>query len=209
MLKLSPTLAGWMRRAICAFLLSLIALILPGSQAQTGARTVARSLDQLTKEADVIVHGYVTSVKLEPHPQLRNLTTTVVSIDVKDIYKGKPRKSIVFRQYVWDIVPHRNASEYSKGEELVLLLGPVSEYGLTSPVGLEQGRFRVYTDSRGQTVTVNGRGNRDLFRSVLERANAQGIQLSPRTAAMASHGQGGPVPLADLGDAIRTFAGTR
>jgi len=180
----------------------------PNSNAQRGARTLPRGLDQLTDEADVIVHGYVTSAKDEPHPQLRNLMTVVVSMSVKDTYKGKPQKSIVFRQYVWDLDPRRDISEYGKGQELVLLLGPISEYGLTSPVGLEQGRFRVLLDSKGQAIAVNGRNNFGLFNSVEERVRAQRLQLSPRTTLMVRRHEAGPLRLTDLEDAIRSFART-
>jgi len=196
-------------RAVAAFLLAFLVLVFETSSfAQSVARTVPRSLDQLTEEADVIVHGYITSTKVEPHPQLRNLRTVVVTMSVKDTYKGTSQKSLTFRQYVWDLDPRRAASEYGKGQEMVLLLGPVSEYGLTSPVGLEQGRFRVSLDRKGQAVAVNGRGNHGLFNSVEDRARARGLHLSARTLATARR-DSGPLPLADLEDTIRTFARNR
>ncbi len=201
-----------LRRISAIALCALVVLpygLLSASHAQLAARTLPRSLDQMSEEAERIVHGYVTSVKLEPHPQLSNLTTVVVSMTVKDTYKGTAPKSLVFRQYVWDADPQGKAAHYGKGQELVLLLGPVSEYGLTSPIGLEQGTFRISRDRKGHTTAVNGRGNVGLFKSVAERARTQGVQLSARTAAMATGHQAGPVALADLEDAIRTFARTR
>jgi hypothetical protein len=194
-----------------AVLCALVFLALnPGlSQAQGTARTLPRALDQLTEEADLIVHGYVTSTKIEPHPQLTSLMTVVVSMKVAATYKGKAQKSIVFRQYIWDLRNQLGSSDYRKGQELVLLLGPVSEYGLTSPVGLEQGRFFVSRDPKGNPLAVNGRGNLGLFDSVESRAQRSGLQLSPRTSALARRPPSGPVPLADLEDAIRTFGGTR
>jgi hypothetical protein len=194
--------------ALC--LLLVLTFLLPSdSNAQHGAFTLARGLDQLTEEADVIVHGYVTSTRIEPHPQLRNLNTIVVSLEVKDTYKGKSQKSLTFRQYVWDPDPQRELAEYGKHQELVLFLGPVSEYGLTSPVGLEQGRFRVYADQNKQVVAANGRGNRGLFNSVVQRARARGVTLTPRTLQIAQKTPASPLRLSDLEDAIRTFAGTR
>ena len=92
---------------------------------------------------------------------------------------------------------------------MVLLLGPVSEYGLTSPVGLEQGRFRVSLDKKGQAVAVNGRGNQGLFNSVEDRARAKGLQLSAHTLAAIKRRDAAPLSLADLEDAIRTFARNR
>jgi hypothetical protein len=191
-------------------LLPLLVLCLQSdSYSQSGARTLPLGLDQLAEQADVIVHGYVTSAKLEPHPQLHNLNTIVVTLRVKDTYKGNAEKSFVFRQYLWDPAPQRELAEYGKGQELVLFLGPVSEYGLTSPVGLEQGRFRVSTDKQKRPLAVNGRGNFGLFHMLAARAQARGITLSPRTLAAAQKNQAAPLPLADLENAIRTFAGVR
>jgi len=178
----------------------------PKAFAQFGARTRPRSLDQLSEEAAIIVHGRVVSARIEPHPQLRNLTTIVISMAVNDTYKGKPQKSFSFRQYVWD--PRHAAAEYGKGQELVLLMGPVSEFGLSSPVGLEQGRFRVSRDKAGQKVAVNGRGNLGLFEAVEQRAQARGMKLSARTMGIVRQQKAGPLPLADLENAIRSFAGT-
>src|SRR6266545_4839003 len=167
---------------LCASVLLLLAS--PDSHAQGTARTIPRALDQLTQESDLIVRGYVLSTRIEPHPQLTNLMTIVVSMNVVDTYKGKPRKSIVFRQYLWDLHAQFGATEYHKGQEVLLLLGPVSELGLTSPVGLEQGCFRVTRDVKGKAVALNGRGNLGLFDAVEQRAQARGLQLSPRTTAL-------------------------
>jgi hypothetical protein len=197
------------RRKHLVMLGILTCLLTVSSHAQRGALTVPRGLDQLTREADVILHGYVTSTKVEPHPQLANLMTVVVSMKVADVVKGAPQKTIVFRQYVWDLRDQLDGAQYRKGEELLLLLGPVSENGLTSPVGLEQGRFRIMRDKNGGALAVNGRGNVGLFDAVEKHAQAQGVPLSPRTAALVKRSQPGPVPLADLEDAIRAFKGTR
>ena len=173
------------------------------------ALTLPRSLDQLTEEAAVIVRGSVISAKIEPHPQLNNLMTAVITMRVLDSYKGKPPKTLVFRQYLWDLRAQLGTSEYGKGQEVLLLLGPVSEFGLTSPVGLEQGRFRISRDRKGLATAVNGRDNLGLFDSVGKRSRSRGITLSPRTSALVQKNKAGPLPLADLEDAIRTFAGAR
>jgi hypothetical protein len=159
----------------------------------------------LSEEAAMIVHGRVLSARIEPHPQLRHLTTVVVSMAVSDTYKGKPQKSFSFRQYLWD--PRHAAAEYVKGQELVLMMGPVSELGLSSPVGLEQGRFQVSRNEKGEKVAVNARGNFGLFNGVEQRARARGLILSARTAGMAREHKSGPLPLSDLENAIRSFAG--
>jgi len=166
-------------------------------------------MDQLTREAAVIVRGVVTSTKIEPHPQLKNLTTAVVSMQVLETYKGQSQKKLVFRQFVWDLRTQLSPQGYEKGQEVVLFLEPVSEYGLTSPVGLEQGRFRVTRDRQGRATVLNGRGNAGLFNSVEQRARAQGKQLSPRTATLAKQNKSGPLALSELEEAIRALGGDR
>lgn len=188
---------------------ALTVLAATTAHAQRGALTVPHSLDQLTEQADVIFRGSVISTKVEPHPQLRNLMTVVISMNVSETMKGSPRKSIVFRQYIWDLRDQLDAAQYQKGQELLLFLAPVSEYGLTSPVGLEQGRFHVWRDKKGRDLAVNGRGNVGLFDSLEKRAQTRGLRLSPKVAALVRKPRSGPAPLADLEDAIRTFRGVR
>ena len=185
-----------------------LVLLLPAvpSHAQRGARTTARSLDQLAQEAELIVHGSVVSAKVEPHPQFPNLMTVVITLDVQDTLKGSAQRSIQFRQYIWDPRDQVDKARYRKGEELLLMLGPVSKYGLSSPVGLEQGRFRILRDGQGHVTAINGRGNVGLFQQSEARARARGIALSARQSALLSQPQPGPVALSDLADAIRAFA---
>ena len=188
-----------------------IALLLCSScaLAQRGAITSPASIDQLSREATLIVHGYVTSATVEPHPQLHNLMTVLVTMNVEETLKGQSAKSVQFRQYIWDMRDQLDAAQYRKNEELVLLLGPLSQYGLRSPVGLDQGRFQVTRDASGRATAANGRGNLRLFEGTEERSQARGIRLSSRVLAVARHPAAGPVALSDLEDAIRTFARTK
>lgn len=189
--------------------LAALGLLCATAVGQRGALTAPRSLDQLSAEARLIVQGYVTSAKVEPHPQLKNLMTVVITVQVEDTLKGPAQKSLQFRQYIWDMRDQLDAASYSKGQEWLLLLGPVSPYGLTSPVGLEQGRFRILRDASGQATAVNGRGNAGLFQATAQRAQTQGLQLSPRVSALTRQTGAAPVPLNDLKDAIRAFAGAK
>ena len=177
--------------------------------AQRGALTAPESIDQLSEEATLIVHGHVTSAKVEPHPQLSNLMTVVVTVDVQETLKGTAQQSIQFRQYIWDMRDQLDAAQYAKNQEWLLMLGPVSQYGLRSPVGLDQGRFRITRDRQGQPVAVNGRANMHLFDAAEQRARARGVKLSSRVTALARQRETGPVPLSDLKEAIRSFARTK
>ena len=189
--------------------LALMLTITPTVPAQRGALTRPQSIDQLSEEATLIVQGHVTSAKVEPHPQLSNLMTVLVTMEVQETLKGAPQKSIQFRQYIWDMRDQLDAAQYAKNQELLLMLGPVSQYGLRSPVGLDQGRFRITRDGQGQPVAVNGQANLHLFEAAEQRAHARGIKLSTRVAALARQRDAGPVPLADLKDAIRSFSRTK
>src|SRR5256885_10521320 len=85
-------------RSLSKFCVCLISLLLPSmSFAQHGARTVPRSLDQMVQQAETIVHGSVISAKVEPHPELKNLSTVVVSMSVHSMLKGKAQKTLQFR----------------------------------------------------------------------------------------------------------------
>jgi hypothetical protein len=184
----------------------LLVCLCAGAQAQRGALTLDRGIDELTDEAAVVVRGHVREAHLEPHPQLKNLMTVVVTINVDKTLKGSSDKTLTFRQYVWDIRDKADAMGYGKSQELILMLGPVSQYGMTSPVGLEQGRFRVIRDSNGNASAINGRRNAGLFASLERRAKAKGIALPSRSAQLARTSNPGPVPLDDLEEVIRTFA---
>lgn len=63
---------------------------------------MARPLNQLVEESEVIVHASVVSSKIEPHPQLKNLMTVLVTMKVKQTYKGKASNKLILRQYVWN-----------------------------------------------------------------------------------------------------------
>lgn len=188
-------------------LLSLMALLGISSIAQRGAVTRQRSLDQMVDEADVIVQGSVISAKVEPHPQLKNLMTVLITMHVTETLKGNAAKAFQFRQYIWDIRDQIDSARYAKGQELILLLSPESQYGLRSPIGLEQGRFRIQYDKSGQAQAMNGRGNAALFEATGERAKAQGRKLSTQVSHLVQQPSGGPIAAIDLKAAIRSFMG--
>ncbi len=188
----------------CAGLVLLSALL---AQAQRGALVAPRSLDELTSRAETIVHGVVAAVRVEPHPEFSHLTTVVVTLNVQETLKGPAGARLEFRQYIWDVRDRFNAAGYRKGQELLLFLNPVSEYGLSSPVGLEQGRFRIVYDAQGRAQAVNGRNNAGLFRQTAQQAQARGVQLSARLQKTMQSFSEGPVALDDIREAVRGFAG--
>src|SRR5262249_8384663 len=105
----------------------------------------------------------VVSARVEPHPQLKNLQTVVLTLAVKEAYKGTPASTMTIRQFVWDVRDKKDAMGYRKGEEYILFLNPTTQYGLTSTTGLDQGRFQISKDSAGNDVVVNNLGNYGLL----------------------------------------------
>ncbi|HXE91322.1 MAG TPA: hypothetical protein VNK82_10205 [Terriglobales bacterium] len=177
--------------------------------AQRGAITLPRNLDELTRRSAVIVRGRVASARVEKHPQLTNLNTIVVTLHVTQTLKGKAGSRYTFRQYIWDFRDRQDAAGYRKGQELLLLMNPVSQYGLTSPAGMEQGRFRIFRDRSGREVAVNGFGNHGLFRDLETQLVKKGVKLSPRMASLVRQQPRGPIAVADLRDLILELQRTR
>ena len=175
------------------------------ANAQRGARTKLQSLDALTSEATQVVRGHVISAKVEPHPSFSNLMTVVVTFQVDKTLKGEAGRKLQFRQFVWDIRDFKDEAIYRRGEQMLLLLGPNSQYGLRSPVGLGQGRFRISKDAAGQETAVNESGNVGLFNSSTARTSAMQAKLSTRSSQMVKENLGGPMRLDDLESVVQSF----
>jgi len=179
-----------------------------GAYSQQHAQTAPADLDQLVQNAAVILRGEVISAAIERHPQFSNIQTVVVTISVKRVLKGEAPAIYTFRQFVWDMRDAADAAGYRKAGELLLFLNPNSSYGLTSPVGLDQGRFQVSHDPKGNRFAVNGRGNLGLFNQVPSKAASRGVTFSRQAQAMMAKPQR-QVPLDSLEEAIITLAGGR
>lgn len=174
--------------------------------AQHGARTAPANLNQLVHGAHTILRGFVVSARIEPHPQYSNLQTVVVTVQVSRVLKGEAVSTYSFRQFVWDERDLGDGAGYRKAGELLLFLNPASSYGLTSPVGLEQGRFRVMRDAKGKGSAVNGRGNIGLFQDVPANATEHGVVLSKAAQTMMQKSSG-QAPLDALEDTIVRLVG--
>ena len=174
--------------------------------AQRGAMTLPRNLEQMVVSAADIVRGTVLSARVEKHPELTNLDTLVVTLKLRDTLKGSAQGTYTFRQYIWDLRDVRDAAGYHKGQEYVLLMNGPSRYGLTSPAGMEQGKFRVLRDASGREVAVNGRGNVFLMRGVAADLAKSGATLSPGASSLVAKHQKGPIPVDDLVRLIRELA---
>jgi hypothetical protein len=186
-------------------LLAALTLVAPAS-AQQSAFTVPRNLEQLTERSAVIVRGSVVGVRMERHPELGNLDTVVVTLRVRETLKGQAGKTFTFRQYVWDLRDRMSAVGYAKGQELLLMMIAPSRYGLSSPAGMEQGRFRIQRDRSGREYAVNSHNNLRLFDGVGAQMARKGITPSSAAANLLAKHRRGPVELRELTALIRQLA---
>ncbi len=189
------------------FFVMLVAMVLTAPAiAQSGALTVPRNIDQLTDRSAVIVRGTVLSARVEKHPELTGLDTVVVKMRVQETLKGQAKGTYTFRQYILDIRDRYDVAGYRKGQELLLMMIAPSAYGLSSPAGMEQGRFRITRDSTGKEFAVNGSANFRLFDGISAQLAKEGIALSLRSSSLVAHHQRGPVEVSELTVLIRELA---
>jgi len=181
----------------------------PAVQAQQGGLVIPRNLMELVEEAETIVVGRVLTARTEPHPQFRNLDTVVVTLRVDEAWKGSPGQTFSFRQYVWDFRDAQTALGYKKGQEVLLLMIRPSRYGLSSPAGLQQGRFRVVRDSQGRRTAINAHGNHGLFRQMAGELRPRGIDLSAGAARLVEMHRAGAVDLEQLRGLVRQLKETQ
>lgn len=172
---------------------------------QSNAITLPRHLGQLAEESGLIVQGWVSSVSLEPHPQLKNLMTVVVTLRVEDTLKGASSSTFTFRQAVLDRQDQQRMMGYRVGQHVLLLMMPESVYGLTSPAGFEQGRFSLYLGTDHKLRARNGFANAGLFRGLGAHLETRGLQLSPDLQKVIEKPSPGPVLLEDLKGVLRTI----
>lgn len=193
--------------ALRLFLTAFVALaLISPAAAQRGARVLHRNLADLVSDAHTILTGRVLSVAAEPHPQFNNIWTVVITLDVQDTWKGATGRQFTFRQFVWDLRDMDSRLGYKPGQDVLLFLTRPSEYGLSSPAGLDQGRFRIVRDAGGERAAVNGYMNLGLFRDLSRNAPKLADQLSPRAARILEEGRGGPIPIADFREMVRAAA---
>jgi len=187
---------GWRRRHRACLLwlvvvLALLACAVP-AQAQFLVRQV--NLAELTQRAEIIVEGRVVEVRYEGHPDYPHLATVFVALEVNRLLRGAPTARLTFREFIPGLGWQRGKYGYAVGQHLLLFLPQPSRYGLSSPLGEEQGLFRVTRDREGQQWIANGLGNRGLFRNVPAEAAKAGLTLSPQALKLAE-APAGPVRL--------------
>jgi hypothetical protein len=179
----------------------------PCPAAQSNALTLPKNVGELVDESPTVMQGWVTDVTLEPHGKLNNLMTVVVTLQVEETLKGDAAKTFSFSQAVIDKKDLQQRMGYRVGQHLLLILIKPSTYGLSSPAGMEQGRFRIESGGDGKLLATNGYGNAGLFRGLDSQLQSRRLRISPEVQAMISKPGAGPVSLERLKTLIRTIAG--
>lgn len=137
-----------MRRGLALVLFA--ALIAPLTAQAT--LLVYLSDEDLTAQADAIVHGEVLSVESYRDAQ-RNRVFRRVTIGVHEYLKGQGPDEVVVRVAggVLGDLEYRvlGAPSFEQGEEVVLFLEARPE--AAGVIGMAQGKLRVTTDARGET----------------------------------------------------------
>jgi len=160
-------------RWILAGLLCLLA-----SLPVQASRVRPLNLEQLTASADRVVAGRVTEVQVVLDEQLGRPVTRV-TLEVERIAKGQVATVVTITLFGDQTLSASSTTPrpglltlpgFVTGEELVLFLYPKSDFGLTSPIGLAQGRFAIYQDGKGGRTARNPYGNAGLLGGLSQEA---------------------------------------
>lgn len=196
------SVAAWSALALLVALVLAVPLA-----AQRGARVLHRNIGQLVETADVIFRGEVISAYNEPHPT-RRINTVVVTFKVLEVLKGQPGAQFTFRQYLWDQQDVKTKLDYSPGQQYLMLMRNPNPDGLSSPSGMEQGRFRLLLDDAGLATATNGFDNVGLLRGVDQSTPGLKVNLSPATSARMAVHKRGPISYDDLKNLIQSAMAT-
>jgi hypothetical protein len=125
----------------------VLAALLLGGHAAEATSVRALTLGQLVDRAHRIVHGRCVAVE-EVREARGGLPVTEVTVAVAETLKGPAERRLVVRQLGGRDAP-AVGPRYVVGEELVLFLHRPGRSGLTSPVGLWQGKLSVVRAAAG------------------------------------------------------------
>jgi hypothetical protein len=153
-------------------LLFSIALLCTAA-APARATTMGRplSLEQVVAAADRIVVGSVVDVRLGRDPE--GVPATWITLAVSHTLRGPARRQFAIKQFGLaepladgTLLRLPGMPRYRPGDEVVIFLRRESERGFTSPVGLDQGVYRV-DRAHGQPLVrsdLPGRATEELDR---------------------------------------------
>jgi hypothetical protein len=190
-----------------AWLLMLAVVLAMAWAAQAQGQFLYRqvALPELAQRAPIIVQGRIVEARYEGHPDYPNLSTVLVTLQVERTLRGGAAEHLSFREFLPGLQARMGKRGYLVGQRLLLFLAEPSRYGLSSPLGGEQGRFHIWRDQRGNELVENEFRNAGLFKGLAEAATRAGVSLSPQEARLAGVARG-PVPLEELVSVVKQFA---
>ena len=163
------------------------------------------NLEEMTERAARIFVGRCADVASAEHPAVR-AGVTRSTFDVDEVLKGSPAARVSFRHIgtrrADGAPPGREFGipRIDPGEEVVLFLYGESALGLSSPVGLGQGRFTIFRGKDGRRYVQNDAGNRPLLRGLSPKARARIGEAAERPLPS-------PLPLDTLLEMVRKLRG--
>ena len=193
---------GWRRARTLVLSACWIAAILLLWFSRLGAASVDRiNLFEMVRAADRIFWGRCLQAEPGREPATGLPVTTYTFEVLRGIKGTRAAESIRFQQLTGGPAGAiRGVPQYSRGQEILLFLYPDSRLGLTSPVGLDQGMFRVGKGGREGRTVLNRVGNANL----LHRANSVQIHGSALSAEeRAALRPGAPISLDRFESVVR------
>jgi hypothetical protein len=193
------------RRAIATYLAAATLAIMLFScplQAQVMVRPV--NLAYLVQRADVIVQGQVTSVLHENLPGYANIPTIKVTLNVQEMMRGPAGSKYAFREIFLGLRSREGKRNYRVGQQVFLFLPTPSQFGLSSPIGMEQGRFHITSNPTGQATVMNEISNAGLFQNVAQAARNEGQNLTERQVRLITT-ERGPVQLDEFSSLVESL----
>jgi hypothetical protein len=179
-------------------LLSILGSCLALSTWASQVRSV--NLEQMTGRAGRVFSGRCLAVQVARDPVLDRDVATI-SFEVARLVKGQAGSALTVRMLAGDEVDGRTGTApFHPGEEVVLFLYEESALGLTSPVGMGQGRFSVVRDKLGRAVAVNALANRNLLENLTEQGRQR---LGPALATWYGRDDLEPEALLHMADALK------
>jgi len=179
--------------------LAFILLFYP-LQAQVIVRPV--NLAYLVQRADIIVQGQVISVLHENLPGYPNIPTLKVTLNVQGMMRGPKGNRYTFREIFLGLRAQEGKKNYQVGQQVFLFLLTPSQYGLSSPIGMEQGRFHITRNASSRATIMNEIGNAGLFQDVVQTARNEGQKLTASQLQLAAT-ERGPVQLEDFSSLVK------
>ncbi|HWQ03399.1 MAG TPA: hypothetical protein VNL38_02870 [Candidatus Nitrosotenuis sp.] len=187
------------------FVVLFLFIFAEGAIAQRGAKTLPRNIAQLAEQSERIVRGRVTRAVVERDPNQKTMWTIVITLRVEETLKGPAVETLTLRQFIWDVRDRMDAAGYQKGQHVLLLLNRPTPLGLVSPAGLDQGRFLIRRNAKGEEEVFNAAGNSGLLRGLDSELRRRGTRLSPQLAQKISSPSAQALDLREMRELLRAF----